>query len=59
MWNPQPAKNQLKLIDGYKMLINSLPNSLYRSRGVEMGGDYIDLRIILKKYILFKWFIFI
>ena len=38
IWNPLPAKNQLKLVDGFRMLIDFLPKSQYRSRGTEMGG---------------------
>ena len=59
MWNPQPAKNQLKLIDGYKMLINFLPNSLYRSRGVEMGGNnkylFEIIILLISFYFYFKF----
>lgn len=41
IWNPQPGKNQLKLVDGFRMLIDCMPNSQFRSRGIEMGGNYL------------------
>jgi WD40 repeat protein len=39
IWNPQPGKSQLKLTDGFRMLIDYLPNSQFRTRGIEMGGS--------------------
>lgn len=38
IWNALPAKNQLKLVEGYLMLIDYLPRNHHRSLGTEMGG---------------------
>lgn len=37
-WNPLPSKNQLKIIEGFIMLIDYLPRSYFKSLGSEMGG---------------------
>ncbi len=43
IWNPMPAKSQLKVIDGFKMLVDHLPNSQYVARGVEMGVSCLSI----------------
>jgi hypothetical protein len=42
-WNALPSKNQLKLIDGFIMLIDYLPRSHHKAIGTEMGGSYLCL----------------
>ena len=42
IWNALPAKNQLKLIDGYLMLIDYLPRTHAKSLGTEMAGKLIN-----------------
>lgn len=46
MWNALPAKNQLKLVEGFLMLIDYLPKKNSRAYGVEMGGK-IKLEILV------------
>ena len=38
IWNPLPTKSQLKLVDGFRMLVDIMPKNTYRSLGTEMGG---------------------
>jgi WD40 repeat protein len=38
VWNALPAKSQLKLYDGFIMLIDFLPRNLNRINGTEMSG---------------------
>ena len=40
VWNALPAKNQLKLVNGYLMLIDYLPKSFHKSIGSEMGSKW-------------------
>lgn len=53
IWNPLPAKNQLKLVDGFRMLTDYLHRSNVRSLGTEMAGilksfiSYIFLLLLL------------
>jgi hypothetical protein len=38
VWNALPAKSQLKLYDGFLMLIDFLPRNMNRITGTEMSG---------------------
>ena len=40
IWNPLPTKSQLKLVDGFRMLVDFLPKNSYRTLGAEMGGRF-------------------
>ena len=39
IWNALPTKNQLKLHDGFIILLDYLPKHTYKSLGTEMGGN--------------------
>ena len=38
IWNALPAKNQLKLVEGFLMLASYLPRNQGKSLEIEMGG---------------------
>ena len=43
VWNALPTKNQLKLYDGFMMLIDHLPRNRHRITGAEMSVSAISL----------------